>query len=142
MRILVIEDEQKVAALVQRGLTAERYAVDVTVDGVEGLEYFEAFPYDLLILDLMLPRFPGVEVLQRVRRKNNFVPTLILSAKDSVDDKVRLFELGADDYLTKPFVFAELLMRVRAPLRRGIPINRSSTLRVGDLELDRQAQQV
>jgi len=141
MRILVIEDEQKVSALVKRGLTAERYAVDICADGIEGLEYFEAFPYDLIILDLMLPRLPGTEVLQRIRRKNDHVPILILTAKDSVDDKVKLFELGADDYLTKPFAFAELLVRVKALLRRG-PVNRSSTLRIGDLELDRLTQQV
>ena len=141
MRILVIEDEQKVSALVKRGLTAERYAVDVTVDGVEGLEYSEVYPYDLIVLDLMLPRLPGSEVLQRIRRKNDHVPVLVLTARDSIDDKVKLFELGADDYLTKPFAFAELLVRVKALLRRG-PVNRSSTLRIGDLELDRLTQQV
>ena len=119
MRILIIEDEQKVSALVKRGLTAERYAVDICADGIEGLEYFEAFPYDLIVLDLMLPRLPGTDVLQRIRRKNDHVPILILTAKDSVDDKVKLFELGADDYLTKPFAFAELLVRVKALLRRG-----------------------
>jgi DNA-binding response OmpR family regulator len=141
MRILLIEDEQKVAALVKRGLSAERYAVDVTVDGLEGLEFAEVYPYDLIILDLMLPRVTGAEVLQRIRRKNVFVPVLILTARDSIDDKVRLFELGADDYLTKPFAFAELLVRVKALLRRG-PVNRSSTLRIADLELDRLTQQV
>src|SRR6266700_3810426 len=141
MRIMIIEDEQKVSALVKRGLTAERYAVDVTADGIEGLEYFEAFPYDLIILDLMLPRLHGTEVLQRIRRKNDHVPILILTAKDSVDDKVKLFELGADDYLTKPFAFAELLVRVKALLRRG-PVNRASVIRVGDLELDRLSRHV
>ena len=141
MRILLIEDEQKVAALVKRGLSAERYAVDVTADGLEGLEFAEVYPYDLIILDLMLPRVAGADVLQRVRRKNVFVPVLILTARDSIEDKVRLFELGADDYLTKPFAFAELLVRVKALLRRG-PVNRSSTLRIDDLELDRLTQQV
>lgn len=141
MRILLIEDEQKVSTLVKRGLTAERYAVDVTPDGFEGLEFAEVYPYDLIILDLMLPRVTGSDVLQRIRRKNVFVPVLILTARDSIDDKVKLFELGADDYLTKPFAFAELLMRVKALLRRG-PVNRSSTLRVDDLELDRLTQQV
>ena len=141
MRILLIEDEQKVSSLVKRGLTAERYAVDVTVDGLEGLEFAEVYPYDLIILDLMLPRVTGADVLQRIRRKNVFVPVLILTARDSIDDKVKLFELGADDYLTKPFAFAELLVRVKALLRRG-PVNRSSTLRIGDLELDRLTQQV
>jgi len=141
MRILVIEDEEKVSALVKRGLMAERYAVDVTADGIEGLEFTDAYPYDLIILDLMLPRLPGAEVLQRIRRKNDLVPVLVLTARDSIDDKVKLFELGADDYLTKPFAFAELQVRVKALLRRG-PVNRSSTLRIEDLELDRLTQQV
>jgi DNA-binding response OmpR family regulator len=141
MRILIVEDEQKVSALVKRGLTAERYAVDVAADGLEGFELAEAYPYDLIILDLMLPRLTGGEVLQRIRRKNSHVPVLVLTARDSIDDKVKLFELGADDYLTKPFAFAELLVRVKALLRRG-PVNRSSTLRIGDLELDRLTQQV
>ncbi len=141
MRILLIEDEQKVSGLVKRGLIAERYAVDISADGLEGLEFAETYPYDLIVLDLMLPRLAGAEVLQRVRRTNVFVPVLILTARDSVEDKVRLFEMGADDYLTKPFAFAELLVRVKALLRRG-PVNRSSTLRVGDLELDRLTQQV
>ncbi len=141
MRILIIEDENKVSALVKRGLLAEHYAVDVTADGRSGLEYYEAFPYDMILLDLMLPGISGVEVLQRIRRANQFVPVLVLTARDSIDEKVRLFEMGADDYLTKPFAFAELLVRVKALLRRG-PINRSSTLRVGDLELDRLTKQV
>ena len=141
MRILLIEDEPKVSSLVKRGLIAERYAVDITADGREGLEYTEAYPYDLILLDLMLPGLSGPEVLQRIRRINQFVPILVLTARDSVDDKVKVFELGADDYLTKPFAFAELLVRVKALLRRG-PVNRSSTLRIGDLELDRLTQQV
>jgi DNA-binding response OmpR family regulator len=141
MRILLLEDEPKVSALVKRGLMAERYAVDVAADGREGLEYTEAYPYDLVLLDLMLPSLSGVEVLQRIRRTNQFVPILVLTARDSVDDKVKLFEFGADDYLTKPFAFAELLVRVKALLRRG-PVNRSSTLRIGNLELDRLTQQV
>jgi DNA-binding response OmpR family regulator len=141
MRILLIEDEPKVSGLVKRGLTAERYAVDVSADGHEGLEYSEAYPYDLILLDLMLPRLSGAEVLQRIRRSNQFVPILVLTARDSIEEKVRLFEIGADDYLTKPFAFAELLVRVKALLRRG-PVNRSSTLRIGDLELDRLTQQV
>ena len=141
MRILIVEDEQKVSALIKRGLSAERYAVDVTVDGLEGLEYIEAYPYDLLIVDLMLPRLSGVELIKRVRKNNSFIPVLVLTAQDSIDEKVKLFDLGADDYLTKPFAFAELVVRVKALLRRG-PVNRSSTLRVGDLELDRLTQQV
>ncbi len=141
MRILVVEDEPKVSGFVQRGLTAERYAVDVCPDGREGLELAEAYPYDLIILDLMLPRLDGREILQRIRRSNTCVPVLMLTAKDTLEDKVKLFETGADDYLTKPFAFAELLVRVKALLRRG-PVNRSSTLAVGTLELDRLTQQV
>jgi len=141
MRILLVEDEPKVAGFVQRGLAAERYAVDVSGDGQEGWELAQAYPYDLIILDLMLPKLEGKEVLQRIRKKNTTVPVLVLTARDTVDDKVRLFEMGADDYLTKPFAFAELLVRAKALLRRG-PVNRSSTLRIGDLELDRLTQSV
>lgn len=141
MRILLVEDEPKVAGLVQRGLEAERYAVDVSGDGREGWELAEAYPYDLIILDLMLPHLEGKDVLQRIRKRNDSVPVLVLTARDSVEEKVRIFEMGADDYLTKPFAFAELVVRVKALLRRG-PVNRSSTLRVGDLELDRLTQQV
>ncbi len=141
MRILLVEDEPKVAGFVERGLVAERYAVDVSGNGREGWELAEAYPYDLIILDLMLPGMEGADVLQRIRKKNACVPVLILTARDAVDEKVRLFEMGADDYLTKPFAFAELLVRTKALLRRG-PVNRSSTLRVGDLELDRLTQQV
>ena len=115
--------------------------VDVSRDGREGLEMAQTYPYYLIILDLMLPRLEGREVLQRIRRKDACVPVLVLTARDSVEDKVRLFESGADDYLTKPFAFAELLVRARALLRRG-PVKRSSTLMVGDLELDRLTQQV
>jgi len=141
MRILVVEDEPKVSGFVQRGLMAERYAVDVCADGREGLDLAQAFPYDLIILDVMLPRLDGREILQRIRRNNTSVPVLMLTAKDAIEDKVRLFETGADDYLTKPFAFAELLVRTKALLRRG-PVNRSSTLAVGKLELDRLTQRV
>jgi two-component system, OmpR family, copper resistance phosphate regulon response regulator CusR len=141
MRILVVEDEKKVAEMIARGLKAEGYAVDVAYDGQQGWEMTEAYGYDLIILDLMLPNLNGTEVLSRVRRKNHEVPILILTARVTTDDKVQNFEAGADDYLTKPFAFAEFLVRVKALLRRG-PVNRSSVLRVSDLEVDRQSQQV
>ena len=141
MRILIVEDEPKMAAFVQRGLIAERFAVDVCGDGREGLELAQAFVYDLIILDLMLPRLDGRELLQRIRRDNACVPVIMLTARDSIEDKVALFETGADDYLTKPFAFAELLVRAKALLRRG-PVKRSSTLVVGPLRLDRLTQQV
>jgi heavy metal response regulator len=141
MRILVVEDEEKVTRFVSRGLTAERFAVDVARDGKSGLELAQTYQYDLLILDLMLPGLSGGEILRRIRKTNSQVPVLILTARDAVGDKVEHFEAGADDYLTKPFAFAELLVRVKALLRRG-PVTRASVLRVGDLELDRLAQQV
>ncbi|MBI3877368.1 MAG: response regulator transcription factor [Verrucomicrobia bacterium] len=141
MRLLVIEDERKVADFVARGLRAERFAVDVAPDGPNGLDLAQAYAYDLVILDLMLPGLSGAEVLKRIRKHNAEVPVLILTARDATTEKVTLFEAGADDYLTKPFAFAELLVRVKALLRRG-PVNRASVLRVGDLELDRLSQQV
>jgi two-component system, OmpR family, copper resistance phosphate regulon response regulator CusR len=141
MRILVIEDEDKVSRFVVRGLTAERFAVDVARDGKSGWELAQTYQYDLVILDLMLPQLSGGEVLRKIRRANSQVPVLVLTARDSLGDKVEHFEAGADDYLTKPFAFAELLVRVKALLRRG-PVARASVLRIGDLELDRLAQQV
>jgi DNA-binding response OmpR family regulator len=141
MRILLVEDEKKVADIVARGLKAERYAVDVSHDGQDAWQMANAYDYDLAILDLMLPGMSGTELLEKIRRKNQHVPILILTARDAMDDKVKNFEAGADDYLTKPFAFAELLVRVKALLRRG-PVNRSSVLRVGDLEIDRLSKSV
>jgi DNA-binding response OmpR family regulator len=141
MRILLVEDEKKVADIILRGLKAERYAVDVCHDGQSGWEAADACNYDLIILDLMLPGLTGTEILEKVRRKNQQVPILILTARAGMADKVKNFETGADDYLTKPFAFAELLVRIKALLRRG-PVNRSSVLRVGDLEIDRLSQNV
>ncbi len=141
MRMLLVEDEKKVSDLVARALRAERFAVDVAEDGNRGWELAEAYDYDLIILDLMLPAMSGTELLRQIRRKNQQVPILILTARDATAEKVQNFEAGADDYLTKPFAFAELVMRVKALLRRG-PVARSSVLRVADLEVDRLTQQV
>ena len=141
MRLLLVEDERKVSDLVARALRAESYAVDVAEDGQRGWELAQSYQYDLIILDLMLPQLPGEELLRRIRRTNPNVPILVLTARAATQDKVNNFEAGADDYLTKPFAFAELVMRVKALLRRG-PITRSSVLRVGDLEVDRFTQQV
>ena len=141
MRILLVEDEKKVADIIVRGLKAERFAVDVCHDGQSGWEAADTYNYDLIILDLMLPGLTGTEILEKVRRKNQQVPILILTARDGMADKVKNFETGADDYLTKPFAFAELLLRVKALLRRG-PVNRSSVIHVGDLEIDRLSQNV
>jgi DNA-binding response OmpR family regulator len=141
MRLLLVEDEAKVAALVARGLRAERFAVDIADNGRKGWELASGFSYDLVILDLMLPELSGTELLRRLRQRNSEVPILILTAKDATADKVAHFDAGADDYLTKPFAFAELMVRVKALLRRG-PVSRASTLRMADLELDRLTQQV
>ncbi len=141
MRLLIVEDDRKLAEFVARGLRAERFAVDIATDGHEGQNYLDAYPYDLLLLDLMLPRVSGTEVLRHARRARPELPVLVLTARDATEDKVRHFEAGADDYLTKPFEFAELLVRVRALLRRS-GTERANLLRVGDLEVDRLMQQV
>jgi DNA-binding response OmpR family regulator len=141
MRVLLIEDEQKLADFVARGLRAERFAVDVALTGPDGLAMTRSVAYDLVILDLMLPGLDGAEVLKRMRQSGNSVPVLVLTARDATHEKVSLFEGGADDYLTKPFAFAELVVRIKALLRRP-PAAPDHTLRVGDLEIDRLGQQV
>ncbi|HMG36136.1 MAG TPA: response regulator transcription factor [Blastocatellia bacterium] len=141
MRILLVEDEEKVCRVVARGLISESFAVDTAADGRTGLELAESYDYDLIILDLMLPALSGTGVLRQIRRRNSCVPILMLTARDALADKVEHLEAGADDYLTKPFAFAELLARVKALLRRG-SISRPNVLRVADLELDRLSQQV
>ena len=140
MRMLVIEDEAKVAKFIQRGLVAERYSVDVAEDGRRGLDLAMAYHYDLVILDLMLPELDGTEVLRRIRATNPSVPVLVLTARDALSDKISHLEAGADDYITKPFAFAELVARTKALLRRG-PVNRSNVVRIADLEVDRLTQQ-
>jgi len=141
MRILVVEDERKVAEMVARGLKAERYAVDTAESGDAGWAMANTYAYDLVILDLMLPGMNGHDLLKRIRAKHPAVPVLILTARDATESKVRNFEAGADDYMTKPFAFAELQARVKALLRRG-PVSQCSVVRVDDLELDRFNQQV
>jgi two-component system copper resistance phosphate regulon response regulator CusR len=122
-------------------LRAERYAVDVAYDGAKGWEMASVYDYNLIVLDLMLPDIGGGEIIRRLRRAKKEVPVLVLTARVSTAEKVETFEAGADDYLTKPFAFAELLVRVKALLRRGVS-SHSSVLRIGDLELDRLSQQV
>jgi two-component system copper resistance phosphate regulon response regulator CusR len=141
MRILVVEDERKVADVIGRGLRAERYAVDVADSGETGWAMANTYDYDLMVLDLGLPGMSGLELLRRVRRGKQSVPVLILTARDGTASKVENFEAGADDYLTKPFAFEELAVRVKALLRRG-PSARSHEVRVADLEIDLIHQQV
>lgn len=141
MRILVVEDEHKLANFIARGLEAERFVVDAADDGQKGLELALAHDYDLLILDLMLPKLSGTDLLAAVRRHRPNLPILILSARDALKDKLLHFEQGCDDYLTKPFAFAELVMRVKALLRRGAT-QKKDKLRVADLSLDRLTRKV
>ena len=119
MRILVVEDEEKVASFLKKGLQAEGYAVDVAHDGVEGEFFALNAEYDVIILDILLPKKSGIDLLREIRKKGVKAPVLLLTARDSVEDKVTGLDSGADDYLTKPFAYEELLARVRALLRRG-----------------------
>ncbi len=141
MRILVVEDEKKVASFIAKGLTEESYAVDVAYDGEEGVFMALENDYDLIVLDLMLPKLDGMEILRKIRGSGKDVPVLILTAKDSVEDIVAGLEGGSDDYLTKPFAFAELLARIRALLRRSQE-QKITTLKAGDLTLNPLTREV
>jgi heavy metal response regulator len=134
MRFLVVEDEQRIADFLKRGLESAGYAVDTAGDGKSAIDMVHATDYDLIILDMMLPDIDGLKVLERIRNRKASPPVLILSARGSVDDRVKGLELGADDYLVKPFAFVELLARVRVLLRRGAPM--PERLQIGDLVLD------
>lgn len=141
MRILLVEDDPNIAGFIKKGLREEHYAVDLAPDGEEGLLMAQAAPYDLLILDIMLPKLDGVTVCRRLRADRNPTPILLLTARDAVEDKVVGLDAGADDYLAKPFAFPELLARVRALLRRG-SAPQPARLKVADLELDPVAHRV
>jgi len=135
MRVLIVEDEAKMAGLIRRGLEQEGMAVDVAGDGEDALWRAEAVEYDAIVLDLMLPGIDGLEVCRRLREAGVWSPILMLTARDAVRDRVAGLDRGADDYLTKPFSYAELLARLRALVRRGRP-ERPTELRVGALRLD------
>jgi heavy metal response regulator len=135
MRILVVEDEKKVARFIQQGLEEEHHTVDVAHDGEAGLAMAEAERYDVIILDVMLPGKSGIDVTRELRAHKRATPILMLTAKTATEDKVAGLDSGADDYLTKPFAFAELLARVRSLLRRGTQ-EKSIVLSLADLELD------
>ena len=135
MRILVIEDDHRVASFIRRGLSADKFVVDVAHDGQSGLDLALSKDYSLIILDLMLPGLAGQEVIDAIRKTNRAIPVLVLTARGAVHDKVELFEKGCDDYLTKPFAFAELQARVKALLRRGKTETRA-LLQVADLCVD------
>jgi two-component system, OmpR family, response regulator len=141
MRILVVEDELKMASLLLRGFRANGHAADVTRTGEDAVWMAEATPYDAIVLDVMLPGIDGFETLAQLRRQGRWTPVLLLTARDAVEDRIAGLDVGADDYLTKPFSFAELLARLRAIVRRG-EAERPTILEVGDLRLDPATRQV
>ena len=141
MRILVVEDEKKVASFIQRGLEGEGFTVDVANDGESGVELGAANNYDLILMDVMLPKMDGLEAIKALRSKEVSTPVLCLTAKDTVEDIVAGLDSGSDDYLTKPFAFAELLARVRALVRRGSQ-ERGAEITYADLRLDPVAHKV
>jgi DNA-binding response OmpR family regulator len=141
VRILVVEDERRLAAVLKQGLEEHGYAVDAVFDGEAGLHLATVEPYDLVLLDVMLPLLDGYAVCRRLRTHRRNVPVLLLTARDAVDDRVAGLDSGADDYLTKPFAFRELLARMRALLRRDAP-SRDPLLRVADLTVDTVSHEV
>src|SRR5215210_51066 len=141
MRVLIVEDGVKMASLIRRGLRKEGVAADVAIKGEDALWMAEATEYDAIVLDVMLPGIDGFEVCRRLRSAAEWAPILMLTARDSVRDRVEGLDTGADDYLTKPFSYAELLARLRALVRRG-PSERPTELEVGELRLDPASRQV
>ena len=136
-KILIIEDVKKISALIRKGLEEEQYDVDEALDGEKGEQLLQKSNYDLLVLDIMLPKKNGLDVLDSLRKKNNEIPVLMLTAKGTVEDRVKGLDTGADDYLIKPFAIAELLARVRSLLRRKKGAEKSATmLSIADLTLD------
>jgi len=141
MRVLVVEDSRRLAGIIKRGLIEEGYTVDNAYDGEEAEYMAESTPFDLIVLDIMLPKKDGLAVCRDLRAKNVNTPILVLTAKDSVEDKVAGLDTGADDYLVKPFAFSELLARLRALLRREV-LPKTQKYQVGDLSLDPQSREV
>ncbi len=141
MRLLVVEDEKTLADLIKEGLEEEGFSVDVAYDGQEGLFMAQNEPFDLVVLDIMLPEIDGIEILKSMRNNKITTPVLMLTAKSDVEDKVSALNIGADDYLTKPFSFEELLARIKAVLRRNFK-EASNIIRIADLKLDLSTREV
>ena len=142
MRILLIEDDQKIVSFIMKGLKAAGYAVDHAADGEEGLHLALVEPYDTIIIDLMLPKRCGLSVIEMLRKEKVNTPIIILSAKDSIGDRVKGLQIGSDDYLTKPFSFSELLARVQALIRRASGAAEPTRLSLGDLSMDLLTREV
>jgi DNA-binding response OmpR family regulator len=142
MRILIIEDETKVAQFLKKGFQAESFSVDIAEDGQKGSFLARGEPYDVIILDIMLPKKNGIEVLKEIRNDNVTTPVLMLTAKSDLEDRVNGLNLGADDYLAKPFAFSEVLARVRAIVRRKSDDNKTSRLEIADLSMDLMRRRV
>ncbi len=142
MRILVVEDDRKIASFVSKGMKEAGFAVDAANDGVDGLYLGLDGVYDAAIVDIMLPGMDGLTLIERLRAKKVFTPVIILSAKRTVDDRVKGLQAGGDDYLTKPFSFSELLARVQALIRRNTRVAEPSTLHVGDISMDLLTREV
>ena len=142
MRLLIVEDDRKIASFIAQGLRAAGYAVDHASDGEEGLHMALTEPYDTAIIDIMLPKLDGLTLIERMRKEKVRTPVMILSAKGSIDDRVKGLQTGGDDYLTKPFAFSELLARVQALLRRAGDISEPARLNLGDLSMDLLTREV
>jgi heavy metal response regulator len=142
MRVLIVEDDQQIASFVTKGLKQAGFAVDHVSDGEEGLQMAELNPYDIMVIDIMLPGLDGFSVIEKLRSKGNTIPILVLSARGSLDDKLKGFQSGSDDYLTKPFSFSELQARVQALLRRTTRGQIKNVLEIGDLKMDLLSRKV
>jgi two-component system, OmpR family, response regulator len=142
VRILLVEDDLKIASFIVKGLRATGYAIDHTVDGEQGLHLALTEPYDTAIIDIMLPKLDGLSLIEKMRKEKVNTPVIILSAKDSIDDRVKGLQMGGDDYLTKPFAFSELLARVQALIRRAGGISEPTQLSAGDLSINLLTREV
>ncbi len=141
MRLLVVEDERDLAEIIAKGLTEEGYAVDIAHDGEDGLYMAQNYPLDVIVLDIMLPKMSGIEILKALRKEGNTTPVLLLTAMDTLSNKIEGLDVGADDYLTKPFEFGELLARIRALLRRESDA-KEAVIQIADLTIDTRSHEV